>query len=257
MRPARILVIALILICSSGMAQSEVLFQKATDAYNTGEYQKAIDFYENILEQGKHSAELYFNLGNCHYKLDEIGPSIYFYEKALLLKPNDQEIKNNLSFAKNMRLDAIDEMPKTAMKRLHNSVVLALSVDQWGYLAIFMIFLFVLGFITYYILYSATHKRIAFIAANTALFISIFSVVMGYLANRDQKAKNPAIIFEREVVVTSEPNERSEKVFALHEGTKVNVLESLENWSKVKIADGQTGWMPSESLKILKEFKDN
>ncbi len=250
----KIFVIVCLLLGFKGLGQSEVLFQKATEAYNEGEYQKAINLYNDILENGKHSAELYFNLGNCHYKLDEIGPSIYYYEKALLLEPNDQEIKNNLGFAQNMRLDAIDKMPKTAMTRLHDAVVLALTPDQWGYLAVAMILLFVLGFITYYVLYSATYKRIAFIAANTALFVSIFSVVIGYVGNRDQNSKNPAIIFEREVVITSEPNERSEKVFALHEGTKVNVLESLEDWSKIKIADGQTGWMPSESLKLLKDF---
>ena len=254
MRTRSIFMIVFLFVCSMGMGQSEVLFQKATEAYNKGEYQKAIELYNNILKNGKHSAELYFNLGNCHYKLDEIGPSIYYYEKALLLQPNDQEIKNNLGFAQNMRLDAIDEMPKTAMNRLHDSVVLALKPDQWGYLAVGTVLLFVLCFIVYYILYSATYKRIAFIAANTVLFISIFSVVMGYLGNRNQNSKNPAIVYEREVVVTSEPNERSEKVFALHEGTKVNVLGSLENWSKIKIADGQTGWMPSESLKLLKDF---
>ena len=254
MRKRSIFIIAFLVICSKVLGQSEVLFQKATEAYNKGEYQKAIDLYDDILKNNKHSAALYFNLGNCHYKLDEIGPSIYYYEKALLLQPNDQEIKNNLSFAQNMKLDAIEEMPKTAMTRLHDSVVLALTPDQWGYLAIGMILLFVLGFIIYYILYSATYKRIAFIAANTALVISIFSVVMGYLGNRNQNAQNPAIVFEREVVVTSEPNQRSEKVFALHEGTKINVLESLENWSKIRIADGQTGWIPSESFRLLKDF---
>lgn len=254
MKTHYLIIVICLLLGSKSFAQNEVLFQKATEAYNKGEYLKAIDFYDEILNNGKHSAELYFNLGNSYYKLDEIGPSIYYYEKALLLQPNDQEIKNNLSFAQNMRLDSIEEMPKTAMTRLHDAVVLALTPDQWGYVAVATILLFVLGFIIYYILYSATYKRIAFIAANTALFISIFSMVMGYLGNRNQHSKHPAIIFEREVVVTSEPNERSEKVFALHEGTKVNVLESLENWSKIKIADGQTGWMPSESLKVLKDF---
>lgn len=249
-----LILIAMFFFVPKSWAQSEVLFQKATDAYNNGDYKKAIDFYSSILENGKHSPELYFNLGNCHYKLDEIGPSIYFYEKALLLQPNDPEILNNLGFAKNMRLDAIEEMPKTAVMRLHDAVVLALTPDQWSYLAVAMVFVFVLGFIVYYILFNATQKRIAFIVANTALFISVLSVALGYLAYKNHASKNPAIIFEREVVVTSEPNERSEKVFALHEGTKVNVLESLEDWSKVKIADGQTGWMPSESLRLLKDF---
>ena len=236
------------------VAQETTSFQKATDAYNGGEYKKAIDLYTNILESGKHSPELYFNLGNCYYKLDEIGPSIYYYEKALLLQPQDSEILNNLRFAENMRLDAIEEMPKTAMAKLHDTVVLAWSFDQWAIIAVVMLSLFVIGYITYYLLYSATKKRIAFISGTLALFLSIFALAMAYLAFQDFKTKNPAIIFEREVAVTSEPNERSEKVFVLHEGTKVNVMETLENWHKIKIADGQIGWIPSESLKLVKDF---
>ncbi len=249
------IVVLFALVMSLGIyAQEATTFDKATEAYNDGEYQKAIDLYLDILESGKHSAELYFNLGNCYYKLDEIGPSIYFYEKALLLKPQDAEILDNLRFAENMRLDAIEEMPKTAMAKLHDTVVLAWSFDQWAIIAIVMLSLFVTGYITYYLLYSATKKRIAFISGTLALFLAVFALAMAYLAFQDFTTKNPAIIFEREVAVTSEPNQRSEKVFVLHEGTKVNVMDTLENWHKIKIADGQTGWIPSESLRLVKDF---
>lgn len=88
------------LIAFLGNAQNEAVFNRATDAYNNGDYQKAIDYYSDILDNGEHSAELYFNLGNAFYKLNEIAPSIYNYEKALLLAPNDEEIQNNLSYAK-------------------------------------------------------------------------------------------------------------------------------------------------------------
>ena len=254
MRPNQKLFVLFLLMLFQGFAQNEVLFQKATEAYNQGSYQKAIDFYETILSNKNHSADLYFNLGNCYYKLDEIGPSIYYYEKALLLRPNDNEIKNNLSFAQNMRVDAIDKMPKTAFSNVKEKVVMALLPDQWGYLAVALMICFVLGFITYYVASSSTVKRITFISANVALVVSIFSVVMGYLADSAESAKNPAIIFNREIVVTSEPNERSEKVFALHEGTKVDVIESLDDWKKIRIADGQTGWMPAQGLRLLKDF---
>ncbi|MEX0315389.1 MAG: tetratricopeptide repeat protein, partial [Allomuricauda sp.] len=90
-------------MCYFGIAQNTALFNRATEQYNEGEYTKAIESYERILENGEHSAELYFNLGNCYYKLNAIGPSIFYYEKALLLKPNDSEILNNLSYAQNMR----------------------------------------------------------------------------------------------------------------------------------------------------------
>ena len=236
------------------IAQNNTLFQHATESYNEGEYNKAIGFYEQILDNKQHSSELYFNLGNAHYKLGEIGPSIYYYEKALLLKPNDVEIKNNLSYANNMKLDAIDEMPETVLVSFYKTVVNYLSFEQWAYLAVGMVFLFVLGYIVYYFLYNATQKRIAFIASVLGLVLAVISVIMAYFQYNEFQKDNPAIIFSREIAVTSEPNDRSERLFALHEGTKVNVVEELGNWQKVKIADGQTGWLPSENLKLLKKF---
>jgi len=236
------------------IAQNNTLFQHATESYNEGEYNKAIGFYEQILDNKQHSSELYFNLGNAHYKLGEIGPSIYYYEKALLLKPNDVEIKNNLSYANNMKLDAIDEMPETVLVSFYKTVVNYLSFEQWAYLAVGMIFLFVLGYIVYYFLYNATHKRISFIASVLGLVLAVISVIMAYFQYNEFQKDNPAIIFSREIAVTSEPNDRSERLFTLHEGTKVNVVEELGNWQKVKIADGQTGWLPSEHLKLLKKF---
>ena len=109
----KVVYIFILLLSLSASAQQNALFDSATKAYNAGEYQSAVDIYLEILESGKHSPELYYNLGNAYYKLNQIAPSIYYYEKALLLKPNDVEIKNNLGYAQNMTLDAIDTMPET------------------------------------------------------------------------------------------------------------------------------------------------
>ena len=64
----------------------------------------------------------------------------------------------------------------------------------------------------------------------------------------------PAIVFADESSVKAEPNARSQEAFALHEGTKVNVLEELNDWKKIKIADGSIGWIPAEDIKELKDF---
>jgi len=203
------IVILVFLFVSGLYAQNEVLFSRATDSYNAGDYGKAIEYYQRIIDNGKHSAELYFNMANAHYKRDEIGPSIYYYEKALLLKPNDPEIVNNLGYAQNM---------------------------------------------TYYLLNIAIQKRFSFIISIIALLLSLVSISFAYLQYDSFKSDNPAIVFEREVAVTSEPNQRSERIFTLHEGTKVNVVDELNDWMKIRIADGQTGWLPSENLKLLKVF---
>ncbi|WP_350293264.1 SH3 domain-containing protein [uncultured Croceitalea sp.] len=247
-------VIVIFLFASGLFAQNEVLFSRATDSYNAGEYGKAIEYYQRIIDNGKHSAELYFNMANAHYKRDEIGPSIYYYEKALLLKPNDPEILNNLGYAQNMRLDAIDKMPESAMTRFYNAFIGKFSFDQWAYLAVAMLVLFVLAYLAYYLLNSALQKRFSFILSMLALLLSAVTLSFAYLQYDAFKNNNPAIIFEREVAVTSEPNERSERIFTLHEGTKVNVLEELNDWMKIKIVDGQTGWIPSDNLKLLRIF---
>lgn len=241
-------------IITLGYTQNSELFDKATEFYNQGEYSKAIENYEQIIDNGEHSAELYFNLGNCHYKLNHIGPSIYYYEKALLLKPNDAEISNNLKYAQNMRLDAVEEMPRPVLARIYDGVVNIFSSDQWAYLAVALIMVFVLCYLAYYFLRIASQKRFAFITSILALVLGFTSVVMAYLHYQDSKNDNPAIVYSKEVKITSEPNTNSEAVFILHEGTKVNIMEGLNGWRKIRIADGQTGWTKIENIKPLKDF---
>ena len=100
-----ILYILSFLLSAISFAQNETLFEEANTLYNKGKYGEAIDKYTSILETGNHSASLYFNLANANYKLNNIAPSIYFYEKALQLAPNDSDINNNLAFAQNMTID--------------------------------------------------------------------------------------------------------------------------------------------------------
>lgn len=250
----KLIFIFFILFGLTGTAQNEALFSKATAAYNEGDYNTAIENYLAIVEAGQHSNELYFNLGNSYYKLNQVAPSIYYYEKALLLKPNDSEIKNNLVYAQNMTLDAIDTMPETGLSKIYKDITGFLSFDQWSYVAINFMMLFVLLYISFYYLKYASQKRIAFITSILSLCIVAVSLVFAFLQYDDFKTNQPAIVFHNEVKVTTEPNERSKAVFSLHEGTKLNVLENLDGYKKIKIADGQTGWLSSESVKMLKDF---
>ncbi|MCK0188633.1 tetratricopeptide repeat protein [Arenibacter sp. F20364] len=250
----RVLTILVCLVATLGFSQNEQLFEEATALYNEGEYAKAADNYLKILENGEHSSELYFNLGNTYYKLNNIAPSIYYYEKALLLKPNDQDIRDNLSYAQNMTLDAIEPLPQTTISRLYNKLTSYLSFDQWAYVAVGFMMLFVCCYIAFYYFRFSTQKRIAFISSLVFLLFTVLAVLLAYLEFSEFESDQPAIVFSEEVVIKSEPNNRSQSVFTLHAGAKVNVLEQLNDWKKIRILDGTTGWIPSEDIKILKDF---
>ncbi|MEH6682275.1 MAG: tetratricopeptide repeat protein [Sediminicola sp.] len=243
-----------ILISFWANAQNEALFNNATTAYNSGEYEKAIENYLEIIGNGQHSPELYFNLGNAYYKTNQIAPSIYYYEKALLLRPNDPEITTNLGYAKNMTLDAIVPTPRTGLGRIFEGITGFLSFEQWSYAAVTLMILFVLFYLAFHFASYATHKRIAFVSAFICFAGSVLSIALAYNGYTVFKENRPAIVFKDEIIVKSEPNNRSQETFRIHEGTKVNVLDSLGDWNKIELLDGKTGWLPSAGIKQIRDF---
>ncbi|MDM9631238.1 tetratricopeptide repeat protein [Robiginitalea aurantiaca] len=247
-------VFALLMLGNLGMAQSEDLFDKATASYNQGNYEEAIGFYEQILSNGEHSAALYFNMGNAHYKQNEVAPSIYYYEKALLLKPGDTEILNNLAYARNMTLDDISPLPEPDLERLYKGILNSFSMNTWAFLGIFLMFLFVGMYLFFLGSDRPNRKRIGLISSGIALMLALFCTAFSYLRYRAYQESQPAIIFNREITVRSEPNRDSSPVFLLHEGTKVQVKDSLDVWLKIELADGQTGWAEGDALRLLKDF---
>lgn len=232
-------------------SQNNTLFEEANALYNQGKYAEAIAKYESILNTNQHSAEVYFNLGNAHYKLNNTASSIYNYEKALQLKPKDKDILNNLSFAQNMTIDAIDTVPEVGFSKLFKNLITLTSADTWAVLAIVGVFIFVLLFLIYHFAYATTRKRIAFVVSLFSLFLSGFSLLMSLQKTRLDNSNNPAIVFVQETRVKADPNKISEELFRLHEGTKVQVLEAYNDWYKIEIADKTVGWLPQSDVKTL------
>lgn len=248
----RIGYILLLILSVSLNAQSDKLFESGNKYYNDGNFQEAINSYERIIAKGEHSSDLYFNLANAYYKQNKIAPSIYYYEKALQLAPDDNDIKSNLAFAQNMTIDDIEKVPEMGLSRIFKNLVNTFSFDTWAIIAVILVFVFVILFLSYYFSYTTVKKRIAFLGSSSAI---ILSVIMLFFAFRkfqyDQKDK-PAIVFAQESNVKTDPNLRSEVAFILHEGTKVQILEIYDkNWTKVKLSDGKTGWIANNDIKAL------
>jgi tetratricopeptide (TPR) repeat protein len=239
-------------MCLVGFSQTTESFKQANDLYDSGYYKEAIGQYDSILASNQHSAELYFNLANCYYKLNEVGPSIFYYEKALQLAPDDLDILNNLGYAQKMTIDAIQEVPESGVSKLLNKTLNSLSVDGWAIRCVGLVFLFVVLFLGYYLSYSEAKKRLFFVSSNVVLIILFVS--LGLLFKKDSLDSNTqqAIIFVKETEIKAEPNLRSETSFTLHEGTKVLVIDDYNNdWSKIKLMNGETGWMARSELKSL------
>ena len=233
------------------MGQNNALFEKANEAYNTGNYPEAVSRYTEVLKNGEESAELYFNLGNAHYKLNHIAESIYNYEKALLLDPADKTIKNNLEFAQNMVIDDIKVVPKSGLSNFLTSALSIFSFNGWAWIAIAGVVIFSVLFLLYYFSIASKWKRVFFTSAITAVVISFICLIFAFYLYNVAQSKEFAIVFAEEVPVRNEPNLRGNELFLLHEGTKVQILNTFQDWVQLELANGSTGWMDKSSIKVL------
>ena len=144
------------------------------------------------------------NLANAHYKLNNIAPSIYYYEKALQLTPNDKDITNNIAFARNMTIDAIDVIPEVGFSKLLKNISNSLHFDQWAMTSVTLVILFVILFIMYYFAESTGKKRWAFILSLASLFIACIALSFSFHNYNLAQKDNPAIVFAQESRVKSE-----------------------------------------------------
>jgi tetratricopeptide (TPR) repeat protein len=231
----------------------DATFKKANDLYNKGDYEQAVTSFESIVNKGNESADLYFNIANCYYKLGKVAPSIYNYEKALLLNPDDEGIQTNLSFAQKMAIDDIKILPEVGFKKMLKEFTSTFHYDTWAWIAVCIAFLSLLSFLGYYFGNTVLLKR-TFFSLFILLLIGIsVTVFSAFLQKKYDKNYNPAIVFAEATTLKSEPKNSSEDLATLHEGTKVFVLETLGNWSQVELTDKTKAWINKEAIKEVKK----
>lgn len=150
-----------------------------------------------------------------------------------------------------MTVDAIEPLPETGIGKIKNQVIQLFSLDGWAYLIILAMMLAVISFLGYYFSITVIWKRTFFSFSMSFLGISMLSMLTAVMLQSQRNSTIEAIVFDKEIHVKVEPNDRSEEAFILHEGTKVRILDSLQDWKKIELLDGKQGWTSASFLREL------
>ena len=235
----------LVFLISFNLYGNDSLFVSANSDYAKQEYNAAIKKYNLILSSNLESPELYYNLANSFFKINEIHQAIYYYEKALKIKPDFDDAKENLEICNLQLIDKIEEIPELMITSLYNNIINFLSLKNWIYLT--LIFIWVSLIIFSYNSFVKKNKK-------SVLYLVIFSFFLFFITTKKYNQNinvKEAIIYSSVINVMSAPSEQSTNLFSLHIGTKVRIEDQIENWVNIRIANGKKGWVLIENLKEI------
>lgn len=245
--------IGIIILLSTSLisAQNESLIAQAAEAYTSSNFEQAITAYEQVLADGWEGFEIYYNLGNAYYKTDQIAAAILNYERASRINPTDEDLIHNLNMARNRTVDKIDMLTVPQFVSGYKAFINNISSDSWGTISILTFFL-ALGTILAFLLVSAKWmKQLALSLLFIFVLASSFSFLFGWQQKKWLNANNEAIIFQPSIQVQSTPDDNGQELFVLHQGTKVQIVESFKNWARIRIGDGKTGWINKEAMEEI------
>jgi tetratricopeptide (TPR) repeat protein len=232
-------------------ADNDKVFRNGNRLYQEGLYQEALAGYNSILESGHESGPLYFNMGNCCYKLSDIGRAVLYYERAKRLLPGDEDIKTNLAMANLAAVDKIESQGDFLPVAWVNGFV---HMIPRAPLAAAVSVLYAAGFIllTGRIV---SRKRIVRSWCLRLSLVSFGALLLFGLAlfgqERARRLRRDAVILADKVDVKSAPGPEEMTVFSLHAGAKVRTDQKTGDWIEIILPDRKVGWVKLRTLEAI------
>lgn len=254
------IILLFVVLCFSGFVNASVDTAKsqqgdssetAAAAYAKGDYQQAAECYTKLLKVGE-SAELYYNLGNCEYRLGNITQSIIAYERALRLNPGDSDTRYNLQFLRGKTIDKVVPVDEMFFVTWYHSLQNLMSIDAWAILAVSAFVLSLMLILAYLFGSNILLRKIGFFGALVGLLIFVLGLLFAYQRKVALSEHNIAIVLTPTLNVKATPAESSSDAFVIHEGTRLTITDSSMNaWYGVRLDDGKEGWLPKNSVEVI------
>ncbi|HNZ41936.1 MAG TPA: tetratricopeptide repeat protein [Bacteroidales bacterium] len=251
MKKILLLVVIIIQGLLASAADNKEIIARANQAYTEEKYTEAIELYQQVVKNNFQSSELYYNLGNAYFKTKDYPSALLYYEKAKKLDPSGEKIDFNINVANTKIIDKIEELPQPFYKRWLTGFRQSLSVDTWAVLSLIFLFVFFTAAALYLIGNTVTIRKKFFWVGVVFFTGALISGISAYHQHRDFQTAREGIVFEPTVNVKSSPDEGSQDIFVIHEGTKVKITDKVGTWIEIRIANGSDGWVPESVIRII------
>ncbi len=225
-------------------AEMERLLEEANEAFRKRQYAEAIEGYEALLGEGYYSEALHYNLGNSYYRHGQLGKAILHYERARLLAPGDSDIRHNLAVARAALQDELAPLPEFFLYRWWDALRQLLSPAGWSLIGLLLLWAGAAGLGLWRLGRLRRHRKWGFVAGLSLLLLSVLPFALASSRQNQLLDSGLAVILSEETTLRSAPDALSQDMLPLHEGTTVELLDRIGDWYKVRLPNGEEGWLP-------------
>ena len=225
-------------------------FNEANNYYNDSKYLESIKIYESILAGGWESSNLYYNLGNSYFRQNQIGQSIWAYNKALKMDPRNEDLIKNLSIAEAKIKDRIILPDEFYFVKVYGNFKSRYTLKEWlltgGIIVLFTVVSFLIS--EFHIFNNLKIVRVVKILI--LLTVTIHIVILDKFFDDDDDKFG--IIIDNQVKAYSGPFYGDNSVlFNINEGTEVMIKQNQKNWIEIILLDGKRAWITSNKIRLL------
>lgn len=257
----RILTYIILALAISFPSYGATLTQEADSAYMHDDFAEATRLYLQIAETEGTSSDLYYNIGNCYYRQKQLGKAILYYERALRLDPTNEEARTNLEFVNSKITDEPGDRGMFISNTV-NGFARKVPANTWAVIAIAS-FILLLGAIALYVFMSDVRlRKTGFFGAIILLIICVLANIFASVATRYSTSSDIAVVIEPSTLLSTSPRapkDRSEEAVLLHEGTTVEILDSVSTktdsttvrWYDVKVDNSTRAWIRGTDIERI------
>ncbi|MCM1522484.1 MAG: tetratricopeptide repeat protein [Muribaculaceae bacterium] len=240
------------------------LIQQADSAYTSDDFATAASLYLKAMDQEGTSAKLYYNLGNCYYRMGEMGNAILSYERALRLDPTDKDIRYNLDFLNSRITDRPGERG-TFLGNMLDAASSTVRTNIWAWLALACFGLTVAALLAYLFVDNIAVRKTGFFGGLVTLLGCMVCVFFAYRSSAIALADDVAIVISPSTILSTvprTPTDRSQEAMLLHEGTKVNIIDSVSSvsaidstrtiWYDVNVDNSHRAWINASDVEKVR-----
>lgn len=244
------LIAIVFLLCGTILAQrADETFFKANKFYEDGDYNKAISFYTELLDNGFVTGNIYYNIGNSYYRLGERGKALLYYKKASSYIIQDEALFANTAFVKSLLgITEIDE-DYLWYEKIFIGIRDAFSTHLWFYLSwclfLMMLIMAIVGILR------LTQRNMCIVISwsiGAMFLITIFFFINSYKTY--YKAERALVIVPKAEVRYS-PSYAGVIGFEINEGMEIEILSREAEWSQIRFGRNKNGWVETEVIEKI------